>query len=299
MFSTVLGSLPAIDDARADEAAAIARNVADLEAAGLELLSDGLPAADPGDDPVSVAARWSAAAAVTSRPVKQAITGPWSGNRGSISGSSSALERATRARAIVDALAAAGCPFIEIMEPAALSIASEATDRRGFVAAHQALLDGLDGVHVSLTLTGGNLDAAGPATFFDLPYPSFAFDLIDGPDNWRLIAAAPGDRGIVCGALAARAGGDETREVLVWAAQYAASTGGRGIDRVGLANASSLGGLPRDVALRKLRRIAEASRIASESSADELARRLDPRAFGGRRNRPGARRAPLEGSDRR
>jgi methionine synthase II (cobalamin-independent) len=299
MFSTLLGSLPAIDDSWADESAAIARNVADLEAAGLELVSDGLPAADPGDDPARIAARWSAAAGATSRAVKQAIAGPWSGSRGSGSDSVSPLERASRARAIVDAVAAAGCPFIEIVEPDASSIATDATDRERFVAAHRALLDGLDGVHVSLTLTGGDLDGAGPSTFFDLPYPSFAFDLIDGPDNWRLIAAAPADRGIVCGALAARADGDETREVLVWAAQYAASTGGRGLERVGLANASSLAALPRDVALRKLRRIAEASRIASESSSDELARRLDPRAFGGRRNRPGARRIQLEGSDRR
>src|SRR6185295_11190342 len=57
----------------------------------------------------------------------------------------------------------------------------------------------------------GNLDAAGPATFFDLPYASYAFDLIAGPDNWRLAVAAPGDRGIVCGAIDPREGGDEQR----------------------------------------------------------------------------------------
>ncbi|HEY7969784.1 MAG TPA: hypothetical protein VID95_07290, partial [Candidatus Limnocylindrales bacterium] len=137
-----------------------------------------------------------------------------------------------------------------------------------------------------LALTGGNLDGAGPATLFDLAYASFAFDLIAGPDNWRLIAQAPGDRGIVCGALDPAAGGDETPELLMWAAHYAASTQGRGLDRVGLANAPSLATLGPDVALRKLRRVAEAAALAG-ADPQAAAASLDPRAFGGRRNRPG------------
>ena len=67
-------------------------------------------------------------------------------------------------------------------------------------------------------MTGGNADTAGAATFFDLPYASYAFDLIAGPDNWRLITSAPRDRGIVCGAMSPAAGGDERPETLVWAA---------------------------------------------------------------------------------
>ena len=50
-------------------------------------------------------------------------------------------------------------------------------------------------VHLSLVLTGGNVDGLGAATLFDLPFASYAFDLIAGPENWRLIAEAPGDRG--------------------------------------------------------------------------------------------------------
>src|SRR5260221_547350 len=118
--------------------------------------------------------------------------------------------------------------------------------------------DGLAGsIHLSLVVTGGNADTAGSAMFFDLPYASYAFDLIAGPDNWRLIAEAPGDRGIVCGALDPAAGASDGPEILVWAAHYAASTGGRGLERVGLANASSLAGLDRDSARAKLALVAD------------------------------------------
>jgi len=119
---------------------------------------------------------------------------------------------------------------------------------------------------------------------FDLAYASFAFDLIAGPDNWRLIAQAPADRGIVCGAIGLAPAADATREVLVWAAHYAASTGGRGLARVGLANAPAPRGEPpaRDEVLRRLAIVAEASRLASVESAEELAGMLDPRAIDAR-----------------
>ena len=147
-------------------------------------------------------------------------------------------------------------------------------------------------------MTGGNLDGAPPATFFDLAYASFAFDLIAGPDNWRLIAQAPGDRGIVCGALGLGPDADETREVLIWAAHYAASTSGRGLARVGLANAPAARGEPaplRADVLRKLALVAEASRIAAVESSDEMAglldrRAVDPRAMSGGRFAPARRR---------
>ena len=289
MFSTLLGALPPVPGEPLD---AIRRNVADLEATGLELLADGLPAADLDSEPAEVVARWRAAAGATSRPVKQSIVGP--GSAAAVSGSRgrrsarSVADHVRRARAIIEAVLAAGCPFIEIAETAVTpeSLSSRAARNR-FVAAHRDLLHGLGDAHVSLALGDRNLDTIGAATFFELPYASYAFDLIAGPDNWRLIAAAPTDRGVICGALNPRPGGDESRELLVWAAQYAASTGGRGIDRVGLSNAWSLDAVPRDVALHKLTRIAEASQVAAVQSAEELARLLDPRAFA-RRRRPGS-----------
>jgi methionine synthase II (cobalamin-independent) len=270
MFSTVLGPLPAVD-------------LAELAAADLALLSTGV--ASPADAAPEDAVRaWEAAAGTADRPVKQILAGPYSTGRDG--GRGRPAELAERLRETVAALAAAGCPFVEIDEPDALAIAVVDAERHRFVDAHRRLLDDIGGVHVSLALSGGNLDAAGPATFFDLGYASFAFDLIAGPDNWRLIAQAPGDRGIVCGALSPKADGDETAEVLVWAAHYAASTRARGLDRVGLANAPSLAPLPPDVALRKLRLVARAAELAGAPS-DELAAALDPRAFGGRRTRRG------------
>src|SRR4029079_12190316 len=183
-------------------------------------------------------------------------------------------------RATIAALAAAGCEFVEVDESDALAIAVVAGERRRFADAHRRLLDGVPGIHVSLALTGGSFDGAGATTFFDLAYARFACALIAGPDTWRLIAVAPQDRGIVCGALDPRPGGDETPELLVWAAHYAASTAGRGIDRVGLANAPSLTGGSWEVALRKLRLVAEAARLAGMPSG-AMGPRLDPPSYGG------------------
>jgi len=281
MFSTVLGVLPGLE-------------LAELTETGLELLATGRPPLGADAQPADVVATWGAAAAATDRPVKQVLAGPYSAGRDGSRGRPSEL--ADSLRASVVALRDAGCSFVEIDEPDALAIAHVEGERRRFVDAHRRLLDGIGDVHVSLAVTGGNLDTAGPATFFDLPYASYAFDLIAGPENWRLVVAAPGDRGIVCGALSAKPDGDETRELLLWAAQYAASTNGRGIERVGLANAPSLAALPPDVALRKLGRIAEAVRIGSMASSGEMAKLLDPRALGLRGGR--ARRVRLAGRGR-
>jgi methionine synthase II (cobalamin-independent) len=276
MFSTLLGALPPDPDqagAAADER--IRNTLADLEVAGLELLADGEPhELTVAPDPEAVVARWRLAAAATTRAVKQVLPGPYSAGR---AGDRSADSWAEALRPTIAALAEAGCPFVEVDEFDALAITVVEPERRRFVDAHRRLADGIEGIHLSLALTGGNLDAAGPSTFFDLPYASYAFDLIAGPENWRLIAVAPGDRGIVCGALSARPGGDRTREVLVWAAHYAASTNGRGLERIGLANSSSMVGLSRAEALSGLGVVAEAARAAVESP-EELAGVLDPRA---------------------
>ena len=289
MFSTLLGALPPAvgsDSPPTDENAAVVEMIAELEATGLELLATGLAPASADLEPADVVRTWRLASGATSLPVKQVLAGPYSAGRDGPR--KRPAELAERLGATIRALAEAGCAFVEIDEPDALAITTVAGERRRFVDAHARLLADRPGIHVSLALSGANLDEAGPATFFDLAYASYAFDLIAGPDNWRLIAVAPGDRGIVCGALDPRPTGDESRELLIWAAHYAASTRARGTDRVGLANAPSLAGGPRDVALRKLRVVAEATRIGSVGSSEEMARLLDPRAFGGRRGRPSA-----------
>jgi methionine synthase II (cobalamin-independent) len=283
MFSTLLGTLPADPDhAAASAEERVRATLIDLEAAGLELLADGEPF-DTASPPLpgAVVDGWQRAAAATTRPVKVVLPGPYSAGRSGRAGDAggrSAVAWAEALRPSIAALAEARCPFVEIDEPDALAITVVESEKARFVDSHRRLVDGIDGIHLSLALTGGNLDAAGPATFFDLPYASYAFDLIAGPDNWRLIVAAPGDRGIVCGALSAQPVADKSREVLVWAAHYAASTNGRGRERVGLANASSLAGLTRAEALARLAIVADAARMAAIESPDELAGVLDPRA---------------------
>ncbi|TMC62639.1 MAG: hypothetical protein E6J17_06405 [Chloroflexi bacterium] len=280
MFATLLGGLPRPPStaADADDEAVRAALVAQ-ERAGLELLADGGLRTGP-----ATVVDWQFAAGATRRPVKQTLTGPYTAAR---AGSTDRDERTTLTVAAAEALNSeiqalrdAGCAFVEIDEPAAVAIGSDANERALFVDAHRRLTDGVGEIHLSLAVTGGNADTAGAATFFDLPYASYAFDLIAGPDNWRLITSAPRDRGIVCGAMSPAAGGDERPETLVWAAHYAAST--RGLERVGLANAPGLEALPWDVAIVKLARVAEAARIAALPSPDALAEALDPRAVSSR-----------------
>jgi methionine synthase II (cobalamin-independent) len=280
MFATLLGGLPrppSVVTGGDDEAVRAA--LAAQDRAGLELLADGRLRAGPATVP-----HWQFAAGATQRPVKQTLTGPYTVGR---AGSTNRAERRTLTLALAEALNSeiralrdAGCTFVQIDEPAAVGIGGDAHERALFVDAHSRLTDDVGQVHLSLAVTGGNADTAGAATFFDLPYASYAFDLIAGPDNWRLITSAPWDRGIVCGAMSPAAGGDERPETLVWAAQYAAS--GRGLERVGLANAPGLEALPWEVAIVKLARVAEAARIAALPTADDLAVSLDPRAVSSR-----------------
>ena len=213
--------------------------------------------------------------ALTDRTVKQAVDGPYSA--GIDAGAAGVLARADTLNAVLRELAAAGCPFIEVHEPAATAIGADPAARELFREAHRRLLDGVSGTHLSLAITGGNADTAGIETLLAAPYASLAVDLIAGPDNWRLVVATPGDRGIICGALSAADGSDDGPELLLWAAGYAASTGGRGPARVGLATASSLAHLSWAAAVRKLERLGEAARLA-ELPVDERVQHMDPRS---------------------
>ncbi|MEW5992552.1 MAG: hypothetical protein AB1736_14580 [Chloroflexota bacterium] len=295
--------------------ALVARVVEAQEAAGLELVTDGrLRWPDPAgpfagldgltlvDGPAVVggaalrASReprwtgplsleaWSFAARATGRPVKQALPGPYSLGRWLLPGGAApereawTLALAAAVNSEIGALAGAGCPFIEIEERTATEIGEDETERRLFRDAHLVATDGVAGVHLSLAIVGGNADRAGIQTILAAPYASLAVDLIDGPDNWRLVRGVPGDRGIVAGALSPRQPSDDGPELLLWAAGYAASSNHRGPDRVGLATAGSLAALPWAVAERKLRRLGEAARLAALPRA-EAATHIDPRAI--------------------
>lgn len=270
MFTTLLGPLPR--PPLPEDAAPGALREAAL-ALQVEHGLEPLTAPGFGTDPEDPVETWRAASAMLpDRLIKGVVVGPLSRPGG---------EAATpTVRAQLLDLAAAGCAWIEVHEPAATSIRDDA-GRTRFAEAHRALTVGLDGVHLSLAIVGGSADALGIDAVLAGAYASLAVDLIDGPDNWRLVAAAPSTVGIVAGAMATRAGSDDGPELLLWAAGYAASTAGRGVDRVGIATAGTLAHLPWDVAARKLARLGEAARLA-QADPDEVRSAVDPRALDSR-----------------
>jgi len=281
MFATLLGSLPRppLDEAASVDALVEAA-VRAQEAAGLEPITDGGLRDDAG-----LVDGWRATARLTDRAVKQVVEGPYTFGRthdgGAAERTAATFTRAATLNTALRELAAAGCPLIEIHEPSAATIGADPRERSLFREAHLRLLDGVAGTHLSLAVTGGSADGAGIETILAAPYGSLAVDLIAGPDNWRLVVAAAGELGIVCGALSTVAGTDDGPELPLWAAAYAASTGGRGPDRVGLATASSLAHLAWGVAVRKLERLGEAARLA-DRPLDERLGAFDPRAVSSR-----------------
>jgi hypothetical protein len=191
-------------------------------------------------------------------------------------------------RGELEALASAGCALVVVDELDAVGIGADPDARRRFRDAHAALLGDAPPLHAMLAITGGSAWEAGAETILGAPYASYLFDLVAGPDNWYLVRAAPGDRGIVCAALRAPSTADQA-PLLVWAARYAASTNGRGFARVGLANGSPLGGLSLEDATRAFEGLARAARLASMTPEEAIAAGLDRRTFAqppGRGERP-------------
>jgi methionine synthase II (cobalamin-independent) len=225
---------------------------------------------------------WRFAAGLTERAVKQALPGPYSLGRridpGSLGRDLLTESLAAALNAELRALFDAGCPLIEIQEDAAVAIGDDADERARFVEAQRRLLDGLpDELHRTLAVRGGSAHLAGAATIFAAPYQSYLFDLVSGPDNWKLIAAAPGDRGIVCGAMDVRADRPMGVEELIYAAHYAASTRGRGLVRIGLAPAGSMTHLSPTEARARLETLVRAAELA-QAPPDVIGRSVDPRA---------------------
>ena len=307
MFATLAGGYPATDpgsppDRPVDEL--VRAVLAEQAEAGLALLTDGsVRWPDPleaigrmllrpdraghrRDGPLTVDAWTFAADAADGVPVKQCLPGPYSLGRRFAEGEA---VRADLTRAFADALAvelvdlaAAGCPFIQVDEPAAVSIGSDPGEQTLFREAQARLLDGLGPTearpHLSLAITGGNADLAGGATIFAAPYDSHLFDLIAGPDNWRLVTVAPAERGIVLGVADARSPVVDEREVIVWAVGYGAASRGRGEARIGIAPSDSMVGLPRAAARAKIDRLGEIVRLVDRRAEEPIAAALDPRA---------------------
>jgi len=292
MFATLLGALPRPplpEDASTEALLEVV--VRAQETAGLDPITDG--GLLTSEDPITA---WRAAAGLTDRAVKAVLLGPYSRDgREATAATADALNR------VIRDLADAGCPLVEIHEPAATRIGTDPDERARFRDLHLRLLDGVTGTHLSLAITGGDAKAAGVDTLLAASYASLAVDLVAGPDNWNLVVRTPGDRGVICGVLSTEADSDDGPEMIVWAAGYATSTGGRGPDRVGIATASSLAHLPWDVAVAKMTRLGEALRIAT-ASPDERRAALDPRAIDSRsaalgRDEPGPSHPPRRDDD--
>lgn len=287
MFATLAGSFPRPPDLPpADSLRAVLMAQAD---AGLGLLSDGM-VHDSDDASVLVdawiAAREAASAEGIEQPIKLAVLGPWA--RGCGTGeigraawtapdTAAARTAAARLAAALTAALAAGCPVVEVHEPVA-ALPAGAGAGAAFASAHCVLLAGLPAdAHATLAITGGDAEALGADAVFAAPYRSHLFDLIAGPDGWRTIARAPGDRGIIVGVADASGRRRPGLEEVAWAAGYAASLGGRGMARVGLAPSGGLASLDPARARALIELLGEAARLLGEDP-DLLLRRFDPRA---------------------
>jgi methionine synthase II (cobalamin-independent) len=304
MFATLLGSLPAPPLGAGDPLDLVLRA---QEEAGLEPVTDGrLTSPDLSDlamrldgiergpagklratglphrsGPLAVDA-WLAASSRTDRAVKQALPGAYTLlQRIELDGLDPDAVLAALAEALHEEildLAAAGCALVEIEETEAHRIGADPTERARFRDAHLRITQGSPPTHLSLSIVGGSAASAGVETILAAPYASLAVDLIAGPDNWYLVTAAPGDRGIVAGVIEPVTGSDDRPELRVWAAHSAPSTGGRGLARIGLGTAGGLGGLSWSIAATKLRSLGEAARIAGLPAEQQVAV-LDPRAL--------------------
>jgi methionine synthase II (cobalamin-independent) len=324
MFATLLGALPPPPPDAGDPLDVVLRA---QEEAGLEPVTDGrLGYPDLADlaqrlegigrgpagelratglprrsRPLTVDA-WRMTAGRTGKAVKQALPGPYSLLRridpGGHAPDALLVALATALHEEVRDLAAAGCPLVEIEETEAHLIGEDAIERARFREAHAQITSGSIGTHVSLSIVAGSAASAGVETILAAPYASLAVDLIAGPDNWYLVVKTPGDRGIVAGVIERIEGSDDRPELPVWAAHYAASTGGRGLARVGLATAGGLAAISWPAAVAKLRRLGEAARIAA-MSADHQVAALDPRALDIRTAAMGRRAAPPKRVPRR
>ena len=139
----------------------------------------------------------------------------------------------------------------------------------------------LAGVHRALLPVGGNLVGMARDEWLQIPAESLVINPIRDPESWRAAATWPGDRGLILALVPAPGDEDpEPVEILLWAVRYAASLGGRGLDRVAVAGMLPITKTAPDPAEAE-KRIALLERLVELSAANEetLRAELDPRAF--------------------
>ena len=184
--------------------------------------------------------------------------------------------------------------FATLLDPAAFSSEPESNAAIHFVecpeltAAEPTSRDhlaermaALAGVHRALLPVGGNLVGMTRDEWLQIPAESLVINPIRDPESWRAAATWPGDRGLILALVPAPGDEDpEPVEILLWAVRYAASLGGRGLDRVGVAGMLPITKAAPDPAEAE-KRIALLERLVDLSAANEetLRAELDPRAF--------------------
>lgn len=284
MFATIVGPYPRPDDL--DDEAALRLAIEDQLLADMGVLADG--AATPGLDAVASWRRADAMArslaselGVAPRPLKARLHGPWTSSipleTERRNERASAMAAAQAGNLVLKALFAAGAPMVQVEEDGLTTIGADDGPARALaIDVFQALMTGVEG-HVSLSVVGGDPCGAGPEVLYAAPFSSHLFDLILGPDGWRVARQAPRERGLVLGVADARVDRRDPVPVSVWAARYGASMGARGLDRIGLAPSAGLEGRSPAVARMKLARLAEAAAVAS-LEGDALRQALPKRA---------------------
>ncbi len=222
---------------------------------------------------------WQWADEATELPVKQVLVGPYTLARLAEPGGAPrgplALGLAEAMNAELRALAAAGCPIIQVDEGALTTIGDDAAEWALYAATQHRLTAGLDEQHLSLGIYRGAVDPAGYASVLDGPYRSYLVDVLAGPAAWRFVFALPPERGVIVGALDAAQSRRDEPELMVWSMAWAAQ-GGRTGDRIGVAPNGSLRGLGRHEARRKIEEMGEAVKIAAMGPLQEVAEALDP-----------------------
>jgi hypothetical protein len=273
MFATIAGGYPVPAGLPDDEA--LGEVVADQVRCGLGMVSDGvIHRVMTEADCQTIVERWRAAdararetaggAGVEAPLVKACLAGPATLGAGAAG--------VDLLRSVLLELFRAGAAVVQVTEEA--GAAATGSD-------HWSRLTHGVTEHVTLAILGGAIGLECEAAVVGGGFASYLFDLVAGPDNWRIAARIPGERGLIVGVADARTERPDTDAVMVWGAQYAASMRGRGPERVGLAPSGGLERLPRPVARAKLVALAEASRKAG-LRGPTLARELDPKAVDAR-----------------
>lgn len=197
----------------------------------------------------------------SSKPVKAVVTGPYtiatlSHTRNHGSHRDFVLDVAAALNQELKALAAESPAWIQVDEPA---IANNPSVRypRDFDVFSEAMAVLTDGVSAPLSLYVYHGSAEDVPGLLTLPFDLFGFDLVQGAASWSLLEGWPSGKHFGAGVLDARNVRLETAEAL--AEQLGRVAAAVGSDNVHVSPSCGLEFLPRDVAIAKLRRTAEAA----------------------------------------